>query len=581
MTTLPLILALGASAQEARIDELMEGLTLREKIGQMVLAEVGTPVGPNIQSPVSPDEIAEACIGGGLILGPMGTEKTAVAWRERLDRARQGARDSSCGIPLIIGIDAVHGHSYFDGPSVIFPHNIGLGASGDPELVREVARVTAAEVLATGVDWTFSPTMAVSRDHRWGRVYESFGETTEVQRLFTAPYVLGMQSGGVAATGKHFVGEGETVGGKDRGESLISEAELRQRHLPGYLDAIEAGVLVMMASFHTWNGQQVHGHRWLLTTLLKEELGFQGFVVSDWRGAWESGLTVTQSVAAGVDMHMLPDPFGEGPRWTDFVDELETSVESGRLPQERIDDAVRRILRVKLALGLFEERQLPADMGTPAHREVARRAVRQSLVLLKNEGTLPLSRDETVVLVGAHADHAGLQSGGWTKAWQGLDQRTYPGATTILEGMRQVSGHPERVLHAPEGELVQADVAVIVTGEPPYAELFGDRAAEELVLTAEQKAWFETYSAAGIPIVFVLISGRPLLIGEEVDQSAAVVAAWLPGSEGAGVADVLYGDHGFTGKLPVTWPARADQMDLNHGDEPYEPLFPYGFGLGY
>ena len=565
-------------SQEARIDALLETMTLRETIGQLGLAEVGTPVGPDQQTPVTPDEIREHGLGGGLILGPMGSETTAEAWRERIGRARQGAADSRCGVPLIVGIDAVHGHSYFDGPSVIFPHNIGLGATRDPALVREVAAVTAAEVAATGVDWAFSPTLAVARDPRWGRMYEAFGETPEIQRLFAAPYIRGLQDGPgrVAATGKHFVGEGETVGGVDRGDSTISEAELRQRHLPGYLDAIEAGALVMMASFHRWKGQQVHGHRWLLTTLLKGELGFDGMVVSDWRGAWESGLSVTESVAAGVDMHMLPDPFGEGPGWRDFIDEIEASVRHGRLPRARVEDAAQRVLRVKHRLGLFDTPSAPPDdIGTPAHRAVARRAVRQSLVLLDNDGVLPLSRDATIVVVGRHGDHAGLQSGGWTKAWQGTPQRSYPGATTILEGLREVGGHPERVQYAPDGALVPADVAVIVAGEHSYAELMGDRSADELVLPPGQRAWFDTYQRAGIPIVFVLISGRPLLIGAELARASATVAAWLPGSEGAGFAALLYGDHALTGTLPVPWPATAAQVGQRAG----APLFPRGFGL--
>lgn len=582
---------------DEEIAALLGQMTLEEKIAQMVQVEIGTPVDPGQQRAVTLAQVTQHGFGAGLFLGPTKRAMTAEAWQEILRSYQEAALQSRLRIPLLFGIDAVHGHGYFDGAAVIFPHNIGLGASRDPELAQRVAEVTAREVAGTGFNWTFSPTLAVSRDSRWGREYETFGETTELQRLFAIPSVLGLQGRdltaphAIAATAKHFIAEGEATWGTgngskiDRGDARISEEILRERHLPGYVDAIDAGVQVMMASFSSYAGERVHGSRFLLTELLKEELGFDGFVVSDWRGVYESGLTAVQGINAGVDMHMLPDGFGDNRNWLAFIREVTQAVDRGDIVEARIDDAVTRILRVKFRLGLFEEphadSSLATSVGSVEHREVAREAVQKSLVLLKNEGgALPLAQGARVVVVGAHGDNHGLQSGGWTKAWQGITTN-YAGATSILEGLRDAATDPSNVLYSPDGELVEADVAVIVVGEQPYSEFMGDRAAAELVLPAAQKAYFDTYAEAGIPIVALLVSGRPLVLGDELERSAAFVAAWLPGSEGRGVADVLFGDAPFTGKLPVTWPASVEQIPINAGDASYQPLFEYGFGLEY
>lgn len=567
---------------EADIPAVVAAMTLAEKAGQMVQADVST---------ATPAEAGEYGLGSIISTVPEGNLGTAAAWRARFDAYQRAALATRTGIPIVAGIDAVHGHAYFDGPATILPHNIGIGATRNPELARRLAEVTARELAATGIRWTFAPTIAVARNIRWGRTYEAFGEDVELQVLFASALIEGYQGDDltaedhVGATAKHFIADGATEGGVDRGNAIITEEELRATHLPGFIDAIESGAVSVMASFSSLNGEKIHGSKALLTGLLKEELGFDGVVLTDWEGVRLGGLTMKQSLEAGIDMFMLVQSWKEG------IPEIVRLVEAGEVPMSRIDDAVTRILRMKLRLGLFERPYGSAacadTVGSAAHRAVARQAVRESVVLLKNEdGILPLSKDAKVIVAGSHADNVAYQSGGWTKKWQGAHADLYgnaarpvAGATSLIEGIRNVIG-AERVIDVgPTGVSDGADVAIVIVGEEPYAEGVGDRKAEELVLTAEQRELIRAYHEQGTKVVTVLVSGRPLLVNAELARSAAFVAAWLPGSEGEGVAQVLFGDYGFTGRLGFSWPRDAGQIPINVGDEEYDPLFPYGFGL--
>jgi beta-glucosidase len=569
---------------EADIPAAVAAMTIAEKVGQMVQADVST---------ATPDDVREYRLGSITDTVPAGDRGTAAAWRELYDSYQRAALQTRTGIPIVVGIDAVHGHAYFDGDSVILPQNIGLGATRDPDLVGQLARVTARELSATGIRWTFSPTIAVARDIRWGRTYESFGEDVELQRLFAGAMVDGYQGTDLAAddtvgaTAKHFIADGATDGGVDRGNATISDADIRSMHLPGFVDAIDHGVVSIMASFSSVNGEKVHGSRGLLTDLLKTELGFDGVVMSDWEGVKGAKLSYRQSLDAGIDMFMLVQS------WRQSLAEMTRLVEAGEVPMARIDDAVTRILKMKLRLGLFDRPFSSAacadTMGSREHRDLARRAVRESLVLLKNDGgILPLAKNRPVIVVGPHADNVAYQSGGWTKKWQGAHQDLYGhaarpvmGATSIIDGIRQVIGDEHVIDAGVAGFSDAAETAIIIVGETPYAEQVGDRAAEDLVLSQEQRELIARYHGAGKRVVTVLISGRPLLVNEALQQSNAFVAAWLPGSEGRGIAEVLFGDYDFKGKLGFSWPRAADQIPIHVGDPDYDPLFAYGFGLSY
>jgi beta-glucosidase len=500
-------------------------------------------------------------------------------------------------------VDAVHGHNNVLG-AVIFPHNVGLGATRDEKLVEEVARITALEVRATGIQWTFAPCVAVVRDERWGRSYESFGEDPGLVAKLGGAAVRGLQGADlkdpqhVLACAKHYIGDGGTTFGTgtvtpdpsrgpfplDQGDTRLSESELRRLHLQGYIAALEQGVGSIMPSYNMWNGERASGSKRLLTDILKTELGFEGFLISDYDaidalpGDYRSD--IKQSINAGMDMVMVPKKYRE------FFTTLKSLVEAGEVPLARIDDAVTRILRAKFALGLFEpgrsqlaDRSLQKSFGSPEHREVARRAVRESLVLLKNEkGALPLSKSlKRIHVAGKNADDIGSQTGGWTITWQGKSGATVPG-TTVLAALKSAAGPGTQVTFSVDGAGAEgADVGVVVVGEKPYAEFFGDR--RDLSLDKEDRAAIANVKKAGIPVVVVLISGRPLILGDALTDAQAFVAAWLPGSEGQGVADVLFGDYKPTGKLPHTWPRSMDQLPINVGDRTYDPLFPFGFGL--
>ncbi|HEU4423173.1 MAG TPA: carbohydrate-binding protein, partial [Pilimelia sp.] len=484
-------------------------------------------------------------------------------------------------------VDAVHGHNNVVG-ATIFPHNIGLGATRNPTLVQNIGRAVAEEVAGTGIDWDFAPCLCVARNDRWGRTYESFGEKPELPTQL-ATIITGLQTGtpNVLATAKHYVGDGGTTNGTDQGNTELSEAQLRAIHLPPFQAAIQRNVGSVMISYSSWNGVKLHGHQYLITTVLKGELGFSGFVVSDWNGIDQidgaAGFTAAEvrtAVNAGIDMVMVPH------EWRTFINLLRTEVQAGRVTMARIDDANRRILTKKFELGLFErpltDRTWTSTVGSAAHRTLARQAVRESQVVLKNAGNiLPLARDNNRIFVaGKNADNIGHQSGGWTISWQGGSGAITPG-TTILQGIRNTVGASTTVTFSANGSGINNtyQAAIAVVGETPYAEGAGDRPGS-MGLDSTDLNTLNTLRASGVPVVVVLVSGRPMDIAAQLPDWNALVAAWLPGTEGQGVADILFGVAQPTGKLPMTWMQSASQQPINDGDGK-TPLFPYGFGLSY
>jgi beta-glucosidase len=548
-------------------------MTLEEKVGQMTQVDRGFL---ESEADIRRYFLGSVLSGGG----SSPDDPTAPGWAEMYDRFQDQALATRLGIPILYGIDAVHGHNNVVG-AVIFPHNIGLGCTRDPDLVERVARATAAEVEATGLDWTFSPCVAVPRDERWGRTYEGFGETPELVAEMAAAAARGYQPT-ILACAKHYLADGGTTGGDDQGDARMDEAALRAMHLPPYRAAVAAGVGSVMASYSSWNGQKMHGNRYLLTDVLRGELAFPGFVVSDWAGIdqlpGDYASDIETSITAGIDMVMVPS------RYQEFATTLRSLVESGRVPMGRIDEAVRRILQAKVDAGLFEtpysDPALLSRVGSEEHRRLAREAVRESLVLLKNEGVLPLPKMATRLHVaGGNAHDLGNQCGGWTITWQGASGAITTG-TTILEGIRAAVFAGTEVTWSRDGSSAEgAEAGVVVIGELPYAEGRGDRG--DLALDPEDVAAVRAVKEAGLPTVVVLVSGRPMILGRVLDDADALVAAWLPGTEGAGVADVLFGDHPPTGRLSHSWPRGMDQVPINFGDPGYDPLFPYGYGLTY
>ncbi len=587
---------------EARIDEILAMMTLEQKVGQVIQADSGS---------VTPEEVREYRLGsvlsgGNSAPGPL-PYADAATWLEAADEYFNASVDPEgvdIAIPIIWGIDAVHGHANLRG-AVVFPHNIGLGAANNPDLIEEIYDITARELSVSGHDWTFAPTLAVPRDDRWGRTYEGFSEDPEIVRAYGERIVWGLQgrpgtddfmsTGHVISSAKHFLADGGTTNGRDQGDAAISEAELRDIHAQGYYSAIPAGVQTVMASFSSWNDIRMHGNHSLLEDVLKDRMGFNGFVVGDWNGhGLIEGCTSTdcpESFNAGVDMFMAPDS------WRELYYSTLEHVQSGRISMERLDDAVRRILRVKIQSGIFEqvmpsERPLAHDMellAAPEHRAVARQAVRESLVLLKNEDQLlPLDPGLTVLIVGDGADHVGKASGGWTLSWQGGDypNEEFPNSQTILDGIQTaVEAAGGTVIFDPEASGDHdADVVIAIYGEDPYAEFQGDRDHLDFVPNAFDTEQLSALGADGTPVVSVFLSGRPLWTNPEINASNAFVAAWLPGSEGGGIADMLFQNdagYDFTGRLSFSWPATAIQGELNRGDADYAPLFPYGYGLSF
>ncbi|MFA6438789.1 MAG: glycoside hydrolase family 3 N-terminal domain-containing protein [Bacteriovoracaceae bacterium] len=572
-----------------KVDALLTKMTLEEKIGQMTLVDYSA-----IKQ--HPDDIIKYSLGSILWGGDSEVKDiTPKGWAEVYDSLQTLSQKTRLKIPIIFGIDGVHGHHNVDG-AVIFPHNIGLGATRNPALVEQVGVVTAQEVRGTGIQWDFSPCVAVARDERWGRTYECFGEEPELVAQLSAAYINGIQGKSLSdkaallACAKHFVADGGTTTGSDQGNTEIDEATLRAIHLPGYVKAINADAKSIMVSARSWNGISITGHKYLLTDVLKNELGFKGFLVSDWaaidRLSPKYEYAIEQSINAGIDMVMNPNGQGNSNNYIDFVTKLKKLVQENRVSVRRIDDAVRRILTVKfdmnLSKNLFVDKELLSQVGSKEHRAVAKDAVRQSLVLLKNENSiLPISKKlRKIQIAGKGADNIGMQCGGWTISWQGKDGNVISGGTTILQAIKNTVSQETEVTYSADGSGGDSNgVAIIVVGESPYAEMFGDRA--DLSLSGEDAATVERVKAKGIPVVVVLLSGRPMIINATFEKSNAFIAAWLPGTEGQGVADVLFGDYVPKGKLPHSWPKEMKQIPINIGDKEYDPLFPFGFGLTY
>jgi len=589
----PAVFAGQLTSFDSKIDPLLQKMTLEEKIGQMIQAEnTGLQELSDIEN-----YYLGSILSGGSADPKAGNQPRH--WADLYESLQQRTQKTRLRIPLLYGIDAVHGHNNVLG-AVIFPHNIGLGCTRDPELVKEIAQITAREVRATGMQWAFAPCVTVPRDERWGRTYEGFSEDAELAAILGAAAVRGLQgedlSGpfSVLACAKHYVGDGGTAFGSsgngkglDQGDTRVDEQTLRAIHLKPYPATIAAGVGSIMPSYSSWNGVKCSANRYLLTTVLKEELGFEGFLISDYNAITQIDpdfkKAVGISVNAGMDMAMEPTNYRQ------FFNVLKELVNEGTVPVSRIDDAVRRILRVKFAMGLMEpnyrrqvDRSGLKEIGSDAHRDAGRRAVRQSLVLLKNEAkTLPLSRSLGHILVaGKAADDIGTQCGGWTIDWQGKTGRITPGGTTILKAVQNTVSKSTRVTFSKDGASVPAaDVAIVVMAEEPYAEGNGDR--EHLTLRQEDVRVFEKVKEANMPVVIILISGRPMIVNDVLEQADAFIAAWLPGTEGQGIADVVFGDYRPSGKLSFTWPRSTEQIPINAGDADYDPLFEYGFGLEY
>lgn len=567
-----------AQPVEVRVSDLLQRMTLDEKIGQMAQAE--RQAFGNIAD-VKSYFIGSILSGGGSAPSP----NTGAAWADMYDAFQQQAMNTRLGIPLIYGVDAVHGHNNVK-DAVIFPHNIALSCTRNTALVQEAARITAFEIMGTGLNWTFAPCIAVTRDERWGRTYEGFGETPDLVTNMGVAAIKGYQGdslwgkSSILACAKHFIGDGGTTNGDDQGNTQADEVTLRQLYLPAYREAINAGVGSVMASYSSWNGQKMHGHKYLLTDVLKTELGFDGFVVSDYYGIdqlpGDYPTQVEASINAGIDMVMLPFNYQE------FIATVKDLVAANRIPMARIDDAVSRILRIKFRAGLFEhpyaDRSYTNLIGSDAHRSIARQCVRESLVLLaKKDNVLPLKKDGIKIHVaGKNADNIGNQCGGWSISWQGESGNITKG-TTVRKAI-EAAVNTSSVTYSINGNtMYDADIAVAVIGETPYAEGQGDR--DDLSLSKEDIETVRTLKASGKPVIVIIISGRPMIIESIMPYSDAIIAAWLPGTEGEGIADILFGDYAPTGQLSNSWPAEMASVPVNFGDMLYEPLFRYGHGI--
>jgi beta-glucosidase len=589
------------AALEQRVREIVGKMTLAQKVGQMTQPEIKS---------VTPDDVKRYYLGSVLNGGgswPNGNKHAKAAeWLALAQRYHEASMstDMAVKVPVVWGTDAVHGHNNVFG-ATLFPHNIGLGAARNPRLLEEIGAATAKATRASGIAWVFGPTLAVVRDDRWGRTYESYSENPEVVKSYAGAYVRGMQGAlkddaNTIATAKHFIGDGGTENGKDRGVNKSSKAQMINIHGAGYLPALAAGVQTVMASFNSWNDVaggtnygKMHGSRVMLTEVLKTKMGFDGFVITDWNGHGEvpgcRNDSCAAAINAGNDMIMVPDD------WKAFIANTIRQVEAGEIPMARIDDAVSRIVRVKLRAGLFDKS--PAqnayagrdDVMQP--RELARRAVRESLVLLKNDRpVLPIARGKKILVVGKTADDLSNQTGGWSITWQGTANTNadFPNADTILAGIREAAGK-ENVSFSLDGKGVdvsQFDVVVAVIGERPYAEGDGDIGPNGTLRHSsrypEDLAVLQAVAGRGKPVVTVFVSGRPLYVNDLLNLSDVFVSAWLPGTEGKGVSDLLVAGpkrYEFSGKLPFSWPKAACQTDLNVGDKNYAPLFAWGYGV--
>ena len=594
ITSIFLFQIISCSTIDGEVKKLVLSMTLEEKIGQMTQVDY--------RYLADKADIGKYFLGS-ILSGGGSTPPTnqPSSWVDLYNSFQGEALKTRLKIPLIYGIDAVHGHNNVLG-ATMFPHNIGLGCTNDKALVQEIAAATAAEVKATGLDWTFAPCVAVAQDERWGRTYESYSEDSKIVTELGVASTIGYQGrtldkNSVLACAKHFVGDGNTVFGTgtnwykiDRGDVVLDEEELRNKYIKPFQESIKMGVGSIMVSYNSWKGEKLHGHKYLINDVLKKELKFGGIVVSDWAGINELDkdykTCIIQSINAGIDMNMVPGSLNSDDNsYDDFIRLAIESVKEGSIPMERIDDAVSRILKIKKKLGLFDKPiKAPKNIdvvGSKKHRDLARKSVRKSLVLLKNEGDiLPLNKNSgKITLVGEHADNIGYQSGGWTIHWQGGSGDITPG-TTILDAFKSAVDDSNSIHYSKYGDnLLNPDVVVVVVGEKPYSEGVGDR--ESLHLSDEDIKLLKKVKNSNLPHVVVLISGRPMIINESLTESDAFVAAWLPGSEGKGISDVIFGDYNFTGKLSMTWPKSMNQIPINYGDSNYDPLFQFGFGLSY
>ena len=591
---------------ESRVDAMLLKMTLQQKVAQMIQPEIRD---------ITVEDMRKYGFGSYLNGGgsfPNGNKHSSPQdWIKLAEDMYQASVDDTIdgnSIPTMWGTDAVHGHNNVIG-ATLFPHNIGLGAANNPDLIESIAAITAKEVMVTGIDWVFAPTVAVVRDDRWGRTYEGYSEDPDIVKTYAASIVRGLQGHAdkdflgdtrVISTVKHFIGDGGTIDGDDQGDNTDSEQHLFDIHAQGYVGGLSAGAQSVMASFNSWHGKKNHGSHYLLNDVLKEKMGFDGFVVGDWNGHGQikgcSNESCPQAINAGLDIFMVPTN-----AWKPLYENTIAQVNSGEIKQSRIDDAVRRILRVKIRAGLFEKPS-PANrafsgktelIGAKAHREIAQEAVRQSLVLLKNKNNLlPLSPKQHILVAGDGANNIGKQSGGWTITWQGTQNTNddFPEGTSIYQGIaKQVKQAGGKVTLSEDGSFkVKPDVAVVVFGEDPYAEGHGDRKTLNYQLGDKRDlALLHSFQSKNIPVVALFISGRPMWVNAEMNASDAFVAVWLPGSEGEGVADVILKtvddkvNYDFNGKLSFSWPNSPTQTVLNRHDENYKPLLPYGFGLNY
>ena len=577
----------------AFVDELLSEMTLEEKVGQTIMADLDF---------IKPSDLNRYPIGGILNGGntsPNGNQRaTTNEWKQLAQDFYDESKSSGADIPILWGTDAVHGHSNVFG-ATIFPHNIGLGASANEKLLKDIGSAVAEEVLATGLYWTFAPTVTVPQDYRWGRTYEGYSESPELVSKLGEAFIYGLQGSGeeflgpnkIIGTAKHFLGDGGTYLGVDQGDTKVSENILKDIHGTPYYSALDACIQTVMASFNSWNGSKVHGNEYLLTEVLKNQMGFDGFVVGDWNGHGQipgcSNGSCPESLIAGVDMYMVPE------NWKDLYRNTLRQAENGDIPIERLNDAVRRILIVKERLGLFDGKKPSnspfSEVGLQHNRDISRQAVRESLVLLKNnENVLPIKQGKRVLVIGPDADSLRTQTGGWTLDWQGTNNQNkdFPNSITFLDALKEEIG-AENVTHVQFLNNVNAedyDLAIVAYGEQPYAEGVGDRS--NLNFSSKRHiAFLELLAENKIPTVSLFFTGRPLWVTKEINLSDAFVVAWLPGTESRGMTDVMVNsdktNYDFTGKLPFSWPKNTYQANLNFYDATSDPLFAYGYGLTY
>ena len=582
---------------ESQIDEILPKLTLEQKVGQVIQGDSDSVTPEDVKK----YRLGSVLSGGNSAPGPLNYAETK-AWLELADKYFNSSIDDEgveIAIPIIWGIDAVHGHANLKG-AIIFPHNIGLGATNNPELIEKIAKITAHELTVSGHDWTFAPTLAVPQDLRWGRSYEGFSEDPKIVKSYGNRIVIGLQgkfgsedfmgNGKVISSAKHFLADGATENGVDQGDALLSENELSKIHAAGYYSSIPAGVQTVMASFSSWNGRKLHGDKEILTDILKKKMGFNGFVVGDWNGHGQvPGCVNTdcpQSLNAGLDMYMAPDS------WKGLYESTLQHVKDETIPIERLDDAVRRILRVKLASGIFQKGPPSSRVNAgnesllamPEHREIARQSVRESMVLLKNNNNvLPIDPSKKILVIGDGAASISKASGGWTLSWQGNNHTNeeFPNGESILDGIKEIVNNAGgTVIFSEEGDTsIRADIVIAIYGEDSYAEFQGDRENLDFIPNGFDTTKLKVYKNIGIPVISVFLSGRPMWTNPEINNSDSFIAAWLPGSEGGGVADMLFQtdpSYDFKGKLSFTWPSSAVVSENNN-----KGLYELGYGLTY